>query len=283
MMVTRYDDARLLLVLQIDHSRIAGLFAAHWGNAQFAEPQPYVAMTVAAQEHDSGWWDWETRPTLNAEGYPPDYIGSIKQLGPGVWLGFMDHGVERALDQDPYAGLIALMHAEGLCTQGKGLLPYMPDYTPDPMVRDFLAKQEALRLRLVDELRQSDQYRAYATDDAIWTNFKLIEVFDQLAQFVCNRYPFNSQARRNGPTNRLSDTPVPTRPGQPDVTLTVDVRDETRAVVQPYPFDVDPLVVSFPARLVPSGPYASEDDFLRHFYKAERLTVTYTLHAALPS
>ncbi len=280
MMVCRYDDARLLLVLQIDHSRVAGLFAAHWGNAEFAEPRPYAAMTLAAQEHDSGWWEWETKPTLGAEGYPPDYIGSIKQLGPGVWLSFMDYGVERAARQDPYAGLIALMHAEGLCTQGKGLLPYMPDYTPDPLVREFLGKQEAQRTRLLAELRQSERYGPVSTDEQIWTNFKLMEVFDQMAQFVCNRYPFNSTERRNGPTNRLSDTPVPVRPGHDDVTITVDVQDESRAVVRPYPFDVDPLVVSFPARLIPNRPYADQEDFLRHFYKAERVNVTYTLHAA---
>src|SRR5437762_3057918 len=125
MMVCRYDDSRLLLTLQIDHSRIAGLFAAHWGNAEFSEPRPYTAMAIAAQEHDSGWWEWETRPTVNPDGYPPDYIGSIKQLGPDLWLGFMDDGVERAMRKDPYAALIVAMHAEGLCTQGKGLLPYM--------------------------------------------------------------------------------------------------------------------------------------------------------------
>jgi hypothetical protein len=280
MMVSRYDDSRLLLTLQVDHSRVAGLFAAHWGNAAFAEPRPFAAMTLAAQEHDSGWLEWEMRPTLNAEGRPPDYMGSLKQLGPDYWLGFMDHGTQRALRRDPYAGLIVLMHGEGLCTQGKGLLLDMPDYTPHPAVRAFLAKQEALRQQLVADLRQSDQYAELATDEQIWTNFKLMEVFDQLAQFVCNRYPFNSAERRNGPTNRLSETPVPVRPGQDDVTLSVDVQDETHAVVRPYPFDVDPLVVAFPARLVPNPPYASEDEFQRLFYKAERVTVTYTLHAA---
>jgi hypothetical protein len=254
MMVGRYDESRLLLVSQVDHSHVAGLLAAHWGNDDFAAPTPFVSMVLAAQEHDSGWWEWETRPTLNPDGFPPDYIGSIKQLGPDLWLGFMDEGVERTMKKDPYAAVIVAMHAEGLCTQGKGLLPYMPDYTPD-------------------------QYRAFATDEQIWTNFKLIEVFDQLAQFVCNRYPFNSTVRRNGPTTRLSDTPVPVRPGHDDVTLTVDVQDETRAIVRPYPFDVDPLVVSFPARLVPNRPYESDEDFQRHFYKAERVNITYTLHA----
>ena len=30
MMVNPYDDSRLMLALQIDHSRVAGFLAAHW-------------------------------------------------------------------------------------------------------------------------------------------------------------------------------------------------------------------------------------------------------------
>jgi hypothetical protein len=280
MMVSDYDDSRLLLISQVDHSHVAGWLAAHWGNAEFAATRPYASMCVAAGEHDSGWWDWEIKPSLSEQGHPVDYIGSIKKLGDRTWLGFMEHGIERVLEQDPYAALIVLMHSEGLLTQGKGLLPYMPDYTPDPLVREFLRQQEQRRLRLAEELRRSDQYAELATDEQVWTNFKLMEVFDQMAQFVCNRYPFNSTARQNGPNNRLSDTPVPVRPGQPDVTLTLDIQDETRAVVRPYPFDVDPLPISFSARVVPKGPYPSRDEFLRHYYPAERVTITYTLHAA---
>ena len=43
MMVNAYDDANLLLVLHTDHSRMAGLLAAHWGNdpeGRFAELAP---------------------------------------------------------------------------------------------------------------------------------------------------------------------------------------------------------------------------------------------------
>ena len=47
MMVMGYDEERLLLVLQIDHSRIAGLLAAHWGNDQFERPRPYSSMVLA--------------------------------------------------------------------------------------------------------------------------------------------------------------------------------------------------------------------------------------------
>ncbi len=279
MMVCHYDDARLLLILQVDHSQIAGLFAAHWGNDVFASPRPYESMVLAAQEHDSGWWEWEIRPKLNDHGYPPDYIGSMKHLGCRVWLDFYRHGIARVAEQDPYAGTIVSMHGEGLLTQGMGLLSYMPDNTKDPDVQDFIREQKAFREGLLEGLRKSE-YREVASDEHLWTNFKLMEVFDQMAQFVCNRYPFNSTKRKNGPTKTLSDVPVPVKTGKDDVTLTVDVQDEKRATVWPYPFDEDPLVVSFPARLVPNRPYASQEEFLRHFYKAERITISYSLHAA---
>lgn len=280
MMVCRYDESRLLLVLQVDHSRVAGLFAAHWGNRDFARPRPYTSMVLAAQEHDSGWWDWEIKPTLNDQGLPPDYIGSIRHLGQGTWLNFYRHGIQRVAEQDPYAGYNVSMHGEGLLTQGMGILPYMPDYTVFPNVQEFIREQKAFRANLLDELRDSQAYKPETSEEHLWTNFKYMEVFDQLAQFVCNRYPFNSTERKNGPSNRLSETPVPVGPGEKDATLTVDVRDEKNAIVKPYPFDVDPLVVSFPGRLVPNRPYSSQEEFLRDFYKGERVTVAYRLHAS---
>ena len=280
MMVCRYNEARLLLVLQIDHSRVAGLFAAHWGNQAFAKPRPYTSMVLAAQEHDSGWWDWEVKPTLDPQGYPPDYIGSIRKLGKGVWLGFYRDNIERLAARDVYATYNVSMHGEGLLTQGMGLLPYMPDYTVDVDVREFIAGQKAFREKLLPVMRESGEWKEFSPEEHLWTNFKYMEVFDQLAQYVCNRYPFNSTERKNGPSNRLSDTPVPVGPGEKDATLTVDVRDEKNAIVKPYPFDVDPLVVSFPGRLVPNRPYSTQEEFLGDFYKGERVTVAYRLHAS---
>ena len=80
MMVCPYDEGRLSAFLQVDHSKVTGWFAAHWGNGTFAPLSPYHAMVLAAQEHDTGWWDWEIKPHLDDEGLPPDYIGSIKHL-----------------------------------------------------------------------------------------------------------------------------------------------------------------------------------------------------------
>lgn len=279
MMVCPFDDNRLLLILQVDHSKVTGWFAAHWGNDSFARPSPYAAMVLAAQEHDTGWWDWEIKPQLNSEGLPADYIGSIKHLGGKVWLDFYRHGIKRLAEQDLYAGYIVSLHADGLLTQGRGLLPYMPDFTIHPEVKEFLSEQESYRGELMKQLKSSEEYRDYVSDEQLWKNFKLMEVYDQMGQFVCNRYPFNSTQRKNGPSNTMSNVPTPTQPGKADAILTFAIRDERRAAVTPYPFDIDPLIVSFQGRLIPKRRYESQNEFLKEYYGAERLAINYSLHS----
>jgi uncharacterized protein DUF3891 len=280
MMVCPYDDSRVLLILQTDHSRIAGLLASHWGNDQFAKLQPYNSMVLAAQEHDSGWWDWEIKPSVNEQGYPSDYIGSIKHLGQGVWLDLYRHAIERVAARDLYAAYFVSMHGEALLTKGMGLLPSMPDYTGDPAVQEFIGQQKELRAGWLPTLQNNQALAAVTTDKHLWTNFNLMEVFDQFAQFVCNRYPFNSQARKNGPTHTLSGITVPVSPERPHETLTIDVLNETEALVRPFPFDVNPLRLSFEGRLVRNEPFANQEEFLQQFYGGERIAINYTLSAA---
>lgn len=280
MIVCPYNESFLVLVLQTDHSRIAGLLAAHWGNDKFASLNPYASMVLAAQEHDSGWWDWEIKPTVNEQGYPSDYIGSIKHLGQGVWLDLYRRAIERLAARDLYAAYYVSMHGEALLTRGMGLLLSMPDYTGDPAVQEFIAEQKGKRAQWLQVLRRDPALHGVTSDTHLWVNFNMIEVFDQFAQFVCNRYPFNSQARKNGPSNTLSNIPVPVAPGHDDVTLTLDIQNEKEAVVRPFPFDVSPLVVSFQGRLVPNRRYPNQEEFLRDFYRAERIEVNYTLRAA---
>jgi hypothetical protein len=280
MMVNPYDDSRLMLALQIDHSRVAGFFAAHWGNRDFARPEPYASVVLAAHEHDIGWWEWEMKPsTLNDKGFPMDYHdGSFKYLGQ-LRLDFYKNAVERVLKRDPYAALLMAMHGVALMNAGYGKYAYPPDRTGDPRVKAYVEDQERLRVRLMAELGESE-FKEYASEKQVWTNYEYMEVFDQLAQFVCNRYPLNSKWRRLGPSDTLNDVEVPTRPGREAVRLKIDTVSEHRAVVSPYPFDIDPLEFSFPARLVPKKSYGSPAAFLQDFYAAERITISHTLASA---
>lgn len=278
MMAYPYDDARLILALQIDHSRVAGYLAAHWGNDEFSKPEPYASVVLAAQEHDIGWWEWEMCPsTLNDRGYPLDYHdGSFKYLGQ-LRLDFYKNAVDRVLQRDRYAAMLMAMHGVALMNAGYGKYSYPPDRTADPRVKAYVDDQEQLRRKLLDELRASDEFKSYSSDEQVWTNYEYMEVFDQLAQFLCNRYPLNSKARKLGPTNTLNDVDVPVRPGVKPVKISVDTVGENRAVVRPYPFDTDPLTVSFTARLVPNRTYKNGEDFLAEFFPAEPIMITHTL------
>jgi hypothetical protein len=278
MMVNPYNDSHLMLALQIDHSRVAGYLAAHWGNDKFARPEPYASVILAAQEHDIGWWEWEMKPsTLNDKGFPLDYHdGSLKYLGQ-LRLDFYKNAVDRVLLRDPYAALLMAMHGVALMNAGYGKYAYPPDRTSDPRVKEYVDNQEQLRLELLKQLRQSERFKNFTSDEQVWTNYEHMEVFDQLAQFLCNRYPLNSKARQLGPTNTLNDVDVPTRPGGQPVKIKIDTISENRATLSPYPFDVDPLTVSFTARLVPRRSYSSPEEFLPYFYAAERIWVNHIL------
>ncbi len=280
MMLSPYDDDHFFAVLQADHSRVAGFLAAHWGNATFARPAPYASMVLAAQEHDNrGWWGVELQPYLDAEGYPLDYLDTIGTLGP-PWLESWGQGVEQLAQQDPYAALIVLIHGVGILSQGYGLLKRIPNYAADPAVAAFVQGQQARRAELLAQLRQDPALAAATTDERLWANYRLMEAYDQLSQLLCNRYPLNSTARQRGPSRTLTDVPIPVAPGQPDTIITFEPVDERRAVLRPYPFDVDGLEVVVDARLLPRRRFASRAEYLEAFLRAPRLIVTYTLHAA---
>ena len=141
--------------------------------------------------------------------------------------------MDRVLTRDPYAAMLMAMHGVALMNAGYGKYAYPPDRTSDPRVKAYVDHQEDLRLKLLDELRQSEQFKQHCSDEQIWTNYEYMEVFDQLAQFVCNRYPLNSKARKLGPTDSLNDVDIPTKHGQPAVKIKIDTVGENKACCDP--------------------------------------------------
>jgi hypothetical protein len=73
---------------------------------------------------------------------------------------------------------------------------------------------------------------------------------------------------------------VPVAPDRPHETLTIDVQNETDAVVHPFPFDVNPLRLSFEGRLVRNQRFTNQEEFLQQFYGGDRIAINYTLRAA---
>jgi len=277
MMVTEYNADLLFATLQTDHSRVAGFLAAHWGNAEFAAPQPWNSVVLAAQEHDRGWWRWECRPTLSDAGGPLDYQNdTLHHLG-ALRTTICASAVSDLAPLDPFAAVLVLDHLTGLLTAGNGAFSFRKDVSDHPVARPYLAEQHRLKQELIEKLRQSPEYREYSDDARIGAHGKVVEVCDALAQFLCNRYPLNSTHRGRDPNRVFSEMPVPVQPGQADVRLRVTVLDEQRLALDPYPFDRAPLNVNYVARWLENRPYGSRQEFLDRFYRADTVPVHYQL------
>ena len=111
MIVREQPDGRLLVVNQTSHALMAAAYCRHWGNREFARPEPYDAVLAGIAQHDNGWYEWEEQPRLRADGYPMDFLHHDDPLAKvDLWA----RGAARAAAQHPYAGLLVGQHAASL-------------------------------------------------------------------------------------------------------------------------------------------------------------------------
>ena len=157
---------------------------------------------------------------------------------------------------------------------------YPPDRSADPRVKSYIENQEQLRAKLTAQLKQDEQLKQFASDEQIWTNYEYIEVFDQLAQYVCNRYPLNSKWRKQGPSDTLNDVEFPTKHGSKPVKVKIDTVAENRAATTSFLSTLIHWYFRSMLRLVPNRAYKDPEDFLGEFYRAERITITHSLASA---
>ena len=58
------------LIRHPDHARLAGEFAAAWGNAQFRRPEPRDRVLHGISTHDDGWAARDAHPSITRQGKP---------------------------------------------------------------------------------------------------------------------------------------------------------------------------------------------------------------------
>ena len=58
------------LITHPDHARLAGAFAAAWGNDQFRRPEPRARVLYGIAAHDDGWAARDAHPTITSQGKP---------------------------------------------------------------------------------------------------------------------------------------------------------------------------------------------------------------------
>jgi hypothetical protein len=270
-MIVQPRDGALLLVRQTDHAALSGTLAEHWGGGPFARPTPRPSVLVAAARHDDGWGGWEARPQVNPATRRPY---QFTELPVREHYAFYAEGIAAVIRDDPYAGLLVSMHLSGLYRQRHGLDPalgldrFPPELRPvvEGYLRDLAAQQHALRERLLDE----SDYPAEAVEElAVWTNYKLLQVYDLFSLYLCLSRPREWTLRH-----------VPVNDAHADVEMLLRPAGGDALTVTPYPFDEAPLRVSVPARVVPDRDYADDEDLRAALAAAEATELRFELRPA---
>ncbi len=268
-MIVQPRDGQLLLIRQTDHAALAGVFAEHWGNADFALPSPRDPVIAAATHHDDGWLLWESAPRIDPSTRRP-YQFTAMPLAEHI--GFYRAGIEHVLTLAPYAGLLTLMHLAGLYQMrfhtDRHMQPKKLSTDEEHMQRQFLDELHQQQELLLRELPQRGVPASWLEERRLWCNYKLLQMYDRLSLYFCTAPPRPAT---------LEPAPRDYEGGETQLTLTP--LNERAVAISPYPFNRSPLSFTVPTRTVPNRDCEDENDFRAVFSQAPVRALNYEVCA----
>lgn len=264
-MLIKRSNGKLTLIEQVAHARMVRDIAEHWGNEHFAAPRPQDQSFLAAAMHDDGWREPDSMPLFNEqEGRPLHFL----EIGMDEHAKLYGQGVDEVFAADPYAGLLVSMHWTGLYRSRWGMQTGRVSFGNNVRQDDAVLSEEQrwieVKRELIGDQRRSD------LEHSLWYNYELLQAWDFISLYAC----ICETSTGDGPTRPIFEIlksldhepgprtipAVPTSIGGDRVDLTLTAVDHGVAVIDPYPFDVDELRVSVPARMIPDRRYANLAD-----------------------
>ena len=260
------------LITHPDHAHLAGQFAEHWGNRQFLAPRPRESVLHGIRVHDDGWIARDAEPTITRQGKPSafsiDLVGkysAFEEIDLAAYLAVRESAVHQLEKVDAYAALIVSMHTYNLLTERADRSTIASDDLP--LLDDFLNRQRIRQECLHKAIRNNPAYQpGEVTTDAVFNNFRLLQACDNLSLLSC--------VAAMQPASLLH--PLATIDGS--TTVGVEALGPREFRLSPYPFKMDELSFSIPARHVTGHTFASSQDLATSFRSAplERLEVRIT-------
>jgi hypothetical protein len=255
------------LITHVDHARLAGAFAAQWGNDLFIPPEPRERVLRGISAHDDGWAARDSRPQITRQGKPGAFsvelvgkYSAFEEIDLVDYLSVRERAVHLVAEVDAYAALLVSMHTHNLLTARADRTTIQPSQLPllDTFLERQLQFQQQLRIRLAAEdipLAGVEQH------------FRLLQATDSLSLLSCVDF--------QKPSDLLH--PLPLHDGQ-ESRVAVTPLGERHFRLSPYPFATSPLVFEFPARHVEGKEFISAEQLQKEFEAAPaaRLRVTLT-------
>ena len=93
------------------------------------------------------------------------------------------------------------MHGVGLPQKRYGTMPTMAD-RQDEFSQRFIAEREPTHKGLIEKIRKIEQYAGLDSQEQIWFNYLMMQVFDRLSLFFCANFDLTTVGRHRGAYRR---------------------------------------------------------------------------------
>jgi hypothetical protein len=267
------------LITHPDHARLAGEFAAAWGNVQFRKPEPRERVLRGIACHDDGWAVRDAHPSITRQDKPSAFstelvgkYSAFEEIDIADYLAVRDSAVRIVAEQDPYAGLLISMHTYNLLTAHADRSTIAPDGLA--LLDVFLDRQRAYQAELRSQIHADPVLTPLEkSEQTILEHFRLLQACDNLSLLTCVAFSSPAHLLHPLPLNNGDNSEVLVSPAGP-----------RHFRLAPWPFPEPEMTFTFPARHVEGKIFADsqalEDAFLAA--PVEQLTVTLTNEGSSP-
>jgi hypothetical protein len=251
------------LITHPDHARLAGAFAAAWGNAQFRRPEPRARVLHGIASHDDGWAARDAYPVITRQGKPSAFsielvgkYSAFEEIDLEQYLAVRDRAVRIVAERDPYAGLLIAMHTYNLLTEHADRSTIAPDGLV--LLDEFLERQRVYQHELVEAIEADESLAPMdKAQQTILEHFRLLQACDNLSLLTCVAYA--------SPANLLH--PLPLHDGGA-FEVQVQPVGPRAFCLSPWPFAQEQLTFAFPARHVSGKTFVSSAELEAAFHAA---------------
>jgi hypothetical protein len=262
-MLLRPDGDAVIAITQPAHAWVSGQISRAWGGPRGGTFKPREEVCLAAEQHDIGWVEWETEPTLNPRtGLPHTFL----QLPTSTHIEIWSRALPWALSMGRYSALLVSMHGTGLYERyGPG-----PDAPAElrAMVAGYLGRERAAQQWVIDSLSADPRYAAHVEGDAIARNRRLIGAWDYISLVLCG-----------GLDEEKTIPDVPGGPGALDLTLAPSKAGDDVVTVDPWPFAPDAVPLTLEGRRL-VGTFDDEETMREAWDGAEWVSLPIELRPA---
>lgn len=240
------------IVMQVEHSTVAGTLASLWPGLE-----PRESVLTAAALHDIGWRSWEACPRLDlGTGRPQNFLAVDIDLH----LEFYEAGIAEVTARDRYAGMLVGKHLAGIYRRRYGTqdaLKLTRAAGAQAKIDEFVGRVEERFLALQRELG--------VPDEEFWRNYVLLQVFDRLSLWLCKGDPAGTGSMQIVLPDGGELAVEPTPEG---------------CSLSPYPLEGSQVRVAVPVRVVPLTGYANDADCASRILAAPVEHRVYSIEAA---